>query len=117
MAVDWEGVISWTIVACLFPLFFLIERRIPRSGGLNWKYHVLFLLVSGVAVYFIPPDVKFGLYSPLGIMVIGSLFPIYESIRAVCTPQGDDDTVWLQYCMYESKHWLMVHNTTKPMEL
>jgi hypothetical protein len=103
MAVDWNAVISWAVVACLLPVFYVIKRRIPRSGGQNWIYHVAFLVCSAVMVYFIPPDVKFGLFSPLGIMVIGSIFPIYESIRAVCTPQGDDDKAWLQYCTCDGK--------------
>lgn len=95
---NWPAIISWTIVACLIPAFFLVEHRIPRSGGLHWQYHLYYVLIVAIAIYILPTDVKYGLYSPLGITVIGSLFPIYESIRAVCTPQGQDDKAWLQYC-------------------
>lgn len=37
------------------------------------------------------------IFSPTGVSVVGVLYPTLESVRAVLSDGGDDDTRWLQY--------------------
>ena len=78
-------------------LGFLATRRVPRSGGRIWYHHFAFVLFMIGVLYFMPETIQFQIFSPIGVAVIGMVFPIYESIRASCTPGTDDDTAWLQY--------------------
>merc|ERR1712176_1449480 len=45
----------------------------------------------------VPDFIQNTLFSPTGVLIIGTLVPIYESIRAVCTIEASDDEEWLQY--------------------
>lgn len=72
-------------------------HRIPRTSGNTWYWHPIFLVVSFACVLGIPSEIKHEIFSPGGVVVIGTLLPVYESIVAVCTITADDDRAWLQY--------------------
>jgi hypothetical protein len=36
-------------------------------------------------------------FSPAGVLVIGTLLPIYESIKGAVSIDRDDDVTWLQF--------------------
>ena len=82
----------------LFGVFLVLaSHRFERNGGLIWYYHVIYLAFVISVLYFMPESIQFDVFSPLGVAIAGMVFPIYESIRAVCTPGTQDDTDWLQY--------------------
>jgi len=75
-----------------------ILRKFPRQkGSLNPMYHAAyFLFISGV-LFFVPEYIKNVMFSPGGVLVIGTVIPIYESITAACSIDENDDTAWLQF--------------------
>mmetsp|Transcript_42196 Transcript_42196/g.132144 ORF Transcript_42196/g.132144 Transcript_42196/m.132144 type:complete len:310 (+) Transcript_42196:211-1140(+) len=56
-----------------------------------------YVLLALVLLNVIPEDLQNYLFTPAGVVVVGTIFPIIESIRAVCTFGTDDDTIWLTY--------------------
>ena len=51
-------------------------------------------------------------FSTLTVGIVGTAFPVYESVRAVCTPQEDDDKEWLQYWMVAATSLLVTSSTS-----
>mmetsp|Transcript_23321 Transcript_23321/g.32578 ORF Transcript_23321/g.32578 Transcript_23321/m.32578 type:complete len:350 (+) Transcript_23321:168-1217(+) len=95
--VDAAVIISWVGFFLLIPLLAIAEHRVVRSKGRVMRYHLYFAGVTLVGIFLLPSSAKHSIYSPLGVLIIGTVFPIYESIRAVCTPGGEDDKSWLMY--------------------
>eukprot|EP00560_Eucampia_antarctica_P006070 CAMPEP_0197824882 /NCGR_PEP_ID=MMETSP1437-20131217/2084_1 /TAXON_ID=49252 ORGANISM="Eucampia antarctica, Strain CCMP1452" /NCGR_SAMPLE_ID=MMETSP1437 /ASSEMBLY_ACC=CAM_ASM_001096 /LENGTH=347 /DNA_ID=CAMNT_0043424687 /DNA_START=140 /DNA_END=1183 /DNA_ORIENTATION=- len=74
-----------------------ILDRFPRSRGKNIVSHGVFVVVMAVLLFFLPAVIQDVVFSSVGILIIGTVIPIYKSIQAVCTIEEDDDTEWLQY--------------------
>jgi hypothetical protein len=85
--------VSVLLVGLLVPLL----ARLPRKRGKNPIYHVAYAAAVIVTIIFLPGFIQDEIFSPGGVVVIGTLLPIYSSILAVCTPGEADDIVWLQY--------------------
>ena len=60
----------------------MILRKSKRTKGKDLRYYVGFILGAGVIVLFMPEYVEDIMFSPGGVLVIGTLTPICESIRA-----------------------------------
>jgi len=73
------------------------SRNIERTKGRVIKYHVMYAAVPLAGVFLTPLYIKSLLFSPLSVVVVGTAYPIYESMKAVCTIEEGDDTVWLTY--------------------
>ena len=71
--------------------------RIPRANAKNWYWHPIFVVVAFAVILLLPRDIKHEFFSPGGVIVIGTLLPVYESIGAVCSIEKTDDRDWLQY--------------------
>lgn len=71
--------------------------HLTAAKGSKRRYHAAYAGFALAAIFLLPQEVKDGLFSELGVIVVGAVFPLYESIRAVCTPQTGDDMSWLQY--------------------
>jgi hypothetical protein len=84
---------SVAVVAGLSP----IMHRIKRTRGRNPIFHVLFLAVFIALLVFVPEWIQDEIFSPGGVVVLGTVIPIYESIVAVCSVGTSDDTEWLQF--------------------
>mmetsp|Transcript_13044 Transcript_13044/g.19194 ORF Transcript_13044/g.19194 Transcript_13044/m.19194 type:complete len:384 (-) Transcript_13044:150-1301(-) len=92
--------ITFGVSLVLLALAALGYHKTDRTFGLDLKIHVIYwAFVAGmiVLVSFVP--VGNYVFSGLSYTFIGAWLPIYESIRAVCTPEEDDDKLWLQYWM------------------
>merc|ERR1711976_258788 len=72
------------------PLLVMIEQKIHHPQ-VNKARIVMGLL--GVAFFF----VLLGFLDELICNLVGFVYPAYASIRAIETPQKDDDTQWLTY--------------------
>ena len=92
--VDFEA-----IVAGFFLIGSLVYsvKKVPRKGGKKIIYHVIFGSIAIVLTIVLPLSSRKVLFSPLTTSIVGNVFPLSQSIRAVCTPQTTDDKVWLQY--------------------
>jgi receptor expression-enhancing protein 5/6 len=76
----------------------MISSRAPkRTRGREVKYQTMFAVPALVFFFLIPFWLKEILFTPLSVVIAGSVFPIYESLRAVCTIETTDDTAWLTY--------------------
>ncbi len=82
-------------VALLVPIL----AHVPRNGGRHVLFHILFGIIVGVTIFFVPEDIQLEIFSHGGVLAIGTLLPIYQTVAAACRPndsKGDDET-WLQY--------------------
>ena len=84
------------IVLLLFSVL-LAVKKVPRNGGRNIWYQLAYFALVGAIVASVPHEYALDMFNPVSIILICTIFPLYESIRAICTVESDDDTSWLQY--------------------
>lgn len=70
---------------------------VPRTKGKNPLYHGLFLAGVVALLLLVPEWVQDELFSPGGVLLIGTLVPIYETVCAVVSIDAADDAAWLQF--------------------
>ena len=97
MEITAGAVASWISLGMAAGFVILSSRRLKRTGGRDWKFHLIYLVLAGLLSYLLPLNVKQEVFSTAGVVVAGTIFPIMESMRAICTPATSDDTEWLQY--------------------
>lgn len=84
------------LVACGYHFF---EKDVGLGRGENWRMHLLYWVIAVPIIVFVPATINQYIFSNLTQTVVGVALPIYESVRAVCTPEEEDDKMWLQYWM------------------
>jgi hypothetical protein len=77
-------------------LLAIYAKDAPRTQGKNLTFHA-YVIVIFVASMLLPLEVKEALFTPLNVLIVAEIYPIYESIRAVCTIEETDDSTWLMY--------------------
>ena len=98
LAAGTVGVLVLTTVG--YHLFESDVHMAGRLGGLaNWKVHAIYWTVAALMIALLPVSVGQYVFSDLTQTAVGVALPIYESLRAVCTPEETDDKMWLQYWM------------------
>lgn len=95
--IDGEKVTTYLVATALVVVLTPLLRKVRRSRGKNLIYHALFVAAAVALLLFLPEDIQDDVFSPGGVLVIGSIVPVYESIVAVCTPGEGDDRAWLQF--------------------
>lgn len=78
-------------------LIVLASRGVKRSDGKNFIAHVIYLGIAVALFFLLPNEAKGALFTSFSVVIVGTLYPIYESIKAVCTIDESDDTTWLTY--------------------
>ena len=93
-----------------------LVRRVPRSGGhaprlSHWVrtfvplvsppvvaplFHGAYIAHAGMVLHFMPESIRDMVFSPGGVILLGTVFPMVESIRAAGTDSVADDNTWLQ---------------------
>lgn len=90
-----------------------LVRKVPRSQGQAptflttmlpfptevWMglFHLAYMVHALIVIRFMPKSVKDIIFSPRGVIALGTLFPIVESIHAACTDVDADNNTWLMY--------------------
>ena len=97
MGISAAAVASWVAIALAAGLVGLATQNFRRTKGRIWKFHAIYALVVAVLVLVLPLSVKQVVFSSAGVAVAGMIFPVYQSLRALCTPATADDMEWLQY--------------------
>lgn len=94
-----DPVKTLTYIGAIIGVFVSIPilKRVKRQRGQRWYYHVIFLVVAILVLLLVPEKIQGVLFSEGGVLVFGTLLPVYESILAVCSIGEEDDTAWLQY--------------------
>jgi hypothetical protein len=85
--------ISLVAVVAVAPLL----EKCPRTRGKNIVFHGIFVGSAIVFLLLVPNGIQNEVLSPGGVIVVGTILPVYSSIVAVCTPGEHDDSAWLQY--------------------
>jgi len=93
-----SGEIIGSIVASLGILLVIaiVGRKDPNQGR-NTKIHLVYIAASLLFVLLLPSSVAAYIFTQLTVTLVGFVYPIYRATKAVCTPDDDDDKVWLQY--------------------
>jgi len=96
---DWTvgKTVVCTCIVLFWVLIYLSMHKLRRNGGRNVWYHVGYFTAVALIIYLLPNDLALDAFNPITITLVCTLYPIYESIRAVCTVDTDDDTSMLQY--------------------
>lgn len=84
-----------TIAVTAVGTYFL--HFVPRTKGKNPIYHGLFVVFAVALLMLVPAWVQDELFSPGGVLLIGTLVPVYETVVAVCSIDAADDSAWLQF--------------------
>lgn len=97
-----SGLIACATAVLLLAIIGAVYHKLPATATPQerqqpLKHHILFWGVALAVILLIPTEYAKYVFSDLAVTAVGTVFPIYESIRAVCTPEEDDDKVWLQY--------------------
>ena len=87
---------SWIAFAVVSTVFILGTTRVERTKGLVLWYHLIFLSIIP-CILLLPDSIQNHLFTPLGIGVIATIYPVNESIKAVCSLGYAADNTWLQY--------------------
>jgi hypothetical protein len=76
-------------------------HTLERNRGRQWIPHAIYWAVAVIVIVLLgPTSIAPYIFSTLTVTVVGVALPIYESVRAVCTPEEDDDKAWLQYWIF-----------------
>lgn len=73
----------------------VLERTSER--GRKIRPHLIFWAMSALVLVFLPRSFGKYIFDSLTMTLVATVFPIYESLKAICTPEDDDDKKWLQY--------------------
>lgn len=88
----------WVSLVCSFAVFAAVAssyKYIEPKQGACWKIHAIYWAVSICSVAFLPGGSY--VFSELTVTLVGAVYPIYRSTKAVCTPDEEDDKEWLQF--------------------
>lgn len=94
-----EEFVPYVVAAVLICTLVLVVEKVPRSNGTNKKieYHIAFLALALLVIFLVPESIQTLLFCPAGVLLIGTLIPIYESIKAIVSIDEEDDVAWLQF--------------------
>ncbi len=92
-----RGVLGISFLTLVLCLIFIFSHRYPtRTRGKELKNHAIFAATAALT-FLLPIGAKQDLFNNLTVVVAGTIYPVYESLRAVCTIGSKDDTSWLSY--------------------
>ena len=91
-----HDLLGLSAIIFIIVLIYFASQRFPRNQGRQVKFHLIYVVVT-VLSFFLPMAAKERVFTPLTVVIAGTVYPIYESLRAVCTLGSTDDTVWLTY--------------------
>ena len=96
-SIDSDKLLIYVVSIALLVVSVPILSKLPRTKGKNVIFHGAYVGVIAVTLLLLPEFIQDEIFSPGGIVIVGTILPVYESIRAACTPGTGDDKVWLQY--------------------
>mmetsp|Transcript_117294 Transcript_117294/g.175154 ORF Transcript_117294/g.175154 Transcript_117294/m.175154 type:complete len:336 (+) Transcript_117294:169-1176(+) len=95
--IDGGKIVIYLCSVALVVLSVPLVKKFSRTRGKNPIYHAAFAGVALALLGLLPDYIQNEIFSPGGVLVIGTIVPVYESIVAVCTPGEEDDSAWLQF--------------------
>lgn len=116
-----KAILTYTGALALGIFTVVLVRKIPRTSGrppafVNalvpepygmLLFHAAYWLHAILVVLLMPKPLKSIVFSNGGVIFLGTVFPVVESINAACTDVETDNTTWLQYwCMHGTFEYL-----------
>jgi hypothetical protein len=95
--IDGGKVVIYLCSVALVAVSVPVIKKFSRTRGKNPVNHAAFVGVALALLLLLPDYIQNEIFSPGGVLVIGTIIPVYESIVAVCTPGEEDDSAWLQF--------------------
>ncbi|KAL7580638.1 hypothetical protein ACA910_002153 [Epithemia clementina (nom. ined.)] len=77
-------------------------HKIPRTKGRYVPVQLAYLAFVVGMLGLVPEWVQDELFSPAGVLLVGTLMPMYSSIVAAVSTDADDDLAWLQFWVASS---------------
>lgn len=79
-------------------------KKVPRTKGVNVVNHIIYFTLVALTLGFAPESIQDALFSQIGVLVIGTVVPVYESIKAVVSIDDVDDVAWLQFWIVSGEY-------------
>lgn len=95
-----DGRSLWVSLVCSSAVLAAVAysyKYIEPSQGTCWKTHGIYWAASICSIAFLPGGITSYFFTELTVTLVGAVYPIYRSTKAVCTPDEDDDKEWLQF--------------------
>jgi len=95
-----EEAVPYIVAIVLICALVFVVEKVPRTKGTDSKkiqYHIAFLALALLFVFVVPESIQILFFCPAGVLLIGTLIPIYESIKAIVSIDEEDDVAWLQF--------------------
>lgn len=90
--IDTDKLLIYGVSIALLVLSVPFLSKLPRSRGRKPLLHVAFIGGAVTCLILLPSVIQDEIFSPGGVVIVGTFLPIYESVRAICTPGEADDT-------------------------
>lgn len=109
-----------SFIALICVLTYFVMQTVRRNGGRNILYHVFYFSAAAALIIPLPNNLALQAFNPFTITAVCTLYPIYESIKAICTVDTDDDTAFLQYWIAQgilsfASYWVDDATTDRPV--
>jgi hypothetical protein len=104
-----EKIATYGGIVLLVFLLAPLVHKIPRSGGTNIIYHILYTIVVIISLWLVPEWIQNECFSPGGVVVLMNVVPLYDSVAALCTVEGTHNRAIIQY-------WVVSHAFTLATE-
>ena len=91
-----ELIVSAAVIGSGIALVLAI-KTFPRTKGKRIEYHIAYFVSCALILFFVPDFVQNVFFSHAGVLVLGTIIPIYQSIKAIVSIDKDDDVAWLQF--------------------
>lgn len=95
--IDREKLLTYCVSIFLLVLAVPFLSKLPRSRGKNPFVHITFFVAAVASLFVLPGFLQDEIFSPGSVIVIGTILPVYESVRTICTLGEADDAIWLQF--------------------
>ena len=107
-----EKVLSYGGAALLAGMTVYLVEKLPRSGGqapaflsafgvpepaAAVLFHLGYVLHCFLVLAVMPAGLKSAVFSPAGVVLVGTVFPLVESIKAAASTSTASEHDWLQY--------------------
>ena len=89
----------WTLVSstAVLAAVAISYHTVHKTRGNKWTPHAIYFGVALATILLLPASIATVVFSALTVTLVATALPIYESIRAVCTIEENDDRAWLLY--------------------
>mmetsp|Transcript_35375 Transcript_35375/g.74691 ORF Transcript_35375/g.74691 Transcript_35375/m.74691 type:complete len:394 (-) Transcript_35375:799-1980(-) len=94
------GYSLWLMVGCSCAVLAAVSlsyKYTEPNRGEDWKIHAIYWVAAVCSIEFIPESITSYIFTQLTVSLVGAVYPIYRSTKAVCTPDENDDKEWLQF--------------------